>query len=92
MRDVHAISFILKQGCKVVVAVNKMDEASLDLDEYTAWLRSRTQGFFLSAGKLRVLELSAKRGWGVSELIDACRKQQQLALTTKGGNKNSSTY
>eukprot|EP00466_Bigelowiella_natans_P020956 jgi/Bigna1/71878/fgenesh1_pg.17_\ len=57
MRDVHAISFIIKQGCKVVVAVNKMDEASLDLREYTDWLRSRTQGF-LSARMLRVVELS----------------------------------
>mmetsp|Transcript_28024 Transcript_28024/g.54627 ORF Transcript_28024/g.54627 Transcript_28024/m.54627 type:complete len:127 (-) Transcript_28024:4-384(-) len=66
-RDIQIMKLILKQGKSLVVAVNKMDVASDDTEEYFDWMLS----FFKQMGsRIPIVELSAKQGWGVSEVLE----------------------
>jgi len=69
-RDVHIARMCLRQGRSIVVAVNKLDEANMDIEEYIQWFQQFLPG--MSRYCIPIVEMSAKKGWGVKELLQTC--------------------
>ncbi|MBI4279069.1 MAG: ribosome biogenesis GTPase Der [Armatimonadetes bacterium] len=64
------VRVVERQGCGLVVAVNKWDKVS-DAPRATARARNQVREALRGAAYARIVFTSAAKGWGIAELLDA---------------------